>query len=56
MGYRPLSSFVRDADDLLKMPMDQLATEVLLPHLKGCEGVSGDTLFQNGKISRHNFF
>jgi hypothetical protein len=41
MGYRSLASLVANADDLLKMSMNELAKEVLLTHLKS-HGVRRD--------------
>ena len=39
MGYRSLRSLVQNADDLLKMPMEALAPDVLLTHLKSRQGM-----------------
>jgi hypothetical protein len=53
--YRPLSSLVPNAADLLALEAEQLGG-VLLTHLKSYEGLSGNSIYQGGKISQHNFF
>ena len=55
MSYRSLSSLVLDAADLLALEVEELAG-VLLIHLNSYEGVSGNTVYQHGGISHHNFF
>jgi uncharacterized protein (TIGR02391 family) len=52
--YRPLSSFVPNAADLLTLEVEELAG-VLLIHLKSYEGVPGNSVYQNGLISEKNF-
>lgn len=53
--YRSLSSLVPNAADLLGLEVEELAG-VLLMHLNSYEGVSGNTVYQHGGISHHNFF
>jgi hypothetical protein len=53
MAYRSLSSLVPTADELLAMDMQHLGP-VLLTHLKGYDGMAGNTVYQNGRISRGN--
>jgi len=53
--YRSLSSLVPNAADLLGLEVEELAG-VLLIHLNSYEGVSGNTVYQHGGISHHNFF
>jgi len=55
MGYRSLSSLIPDASHLLYLEVEELAG-VLLLHLNSYEGVSGNSVYQNGGISRHNVF
>lgn len=55
MAYRSLSSLVPKAEDLLALEVEELAG-VLLIHLNSYEGVYGNSIYQNGAISRHNFF
>jgi uncharacterized protein (TIGR02391 family) len=55
MALRSLSSLVPNAVDLLALPVEELAG-VLLDHLNSYEGVSGNTISQNGGISHNNFF
>ena len=52
---RSLSSLVPNATDLLGLEVEELAG-VLLIHLNGYEGVSGNSINQHGGISRHNLF
>jgi uncharacterized protein (TIGR02391 family) len=52
--YRSLSSFVPNAADLLALEVEELAG-LLLIHLKSYEGVSGNSVYQNGLISEKNF-
>jgi hypothetical protein len=56
MALRSLSWLVPTADELLKLPREKLAREVLLVHLKSYEGLAGNSISYNGKISKHNFF
>jgi hypothetical protein len=51
--YRPLSSFVSNADDLLVLEVEELAG-ILLMHLRSLEG-AGTSICQNGLISQRNF-
>jgi len=53
--YRSLSSLVPNAADLLALEVEELAG-VLLMHLNSYEGLSGNTVYQHGGISHHNFF
>ena len=53
--YRSLSSLVPNAADLLVLEVEELAG-VLLIHLNSYEGVSGNSIYQHGGISHHNFF
>lgn len=53
--YRSLSSLVPNAADLLALEVEELAG-VLLIHLNSYQGVSGNTVYQHGGISHHNFF
>jgi uncharacterized protein (TIGR02391 family) len=53
--FRPLSSFIPNAADLLALEVEELAG-VLLVHLNGYGGVSGNSIYQHGGISHHNFF
>lgn len=53
--FRSLSSLVPNADDLLALEVEELAG-ILLMHLNSYEGVSGNTVYQHGGISYHNFF
>jgi uncharacterized protein (TIGR02391 family) len=53
--YRSLSSLVPNAADLLALEVEELAG-VLLIHLNSYEGVSGNSIYQHGGISHHNFF
>lgn len=55
MAYHSLSSLIPNAADLLALPVEELAG-VLLVHLNSLEGVSGNSINQNGGISHHNFF
>ena len=55
MALRPLKSFFPTADELLQQDLPTLA-RVLLVHLKSYDGVSGNSIYQLGKISKHNFF
>jgi hypothetical protein len=55
--YRPLSSLVPTADELLKLEVKALGN-ILLTHLKSYEGVAGNTVYpvyQNGLLSQSNF-
>src|SRR5271169_4423691 len=52
--YRSLSSLVPNAADLLSLEVEELAG-VLLMHLKSFEGVSGNSVYQNGQICQSNF-
>jgi hypothetical protein len=54
MAVRPISSFdgARTADELLSLNMQQLA-EIVLQHLKSCEGCS--PVCQHGKMHRRYF-
>jgi uncharacterized protein (TIGR02391 family) len=54
MMYRALSSLIPDAKALLSLEVEELAG-VLLVHLKSYEGVSGNSVYQNGLISQKNF-
>jgi hypothetical protein len=53
--YRSLSSLVPSASDLLALEVEELAG-VLLMHLNSYERVSGNSVYQHGSISHHNFF
>ena len=53
--YRSLSSLVPNAGDLLDLEVEELAG-VLLTHLNSYEGVSGNAVYQNGRIGHKNFF
>lgn len=53
--YRSLSSLVPNASDLLALDVEELAG-VLLVHLNSYEGLSGNSVYQHGIISEHNFF
>jgi uncharacterized protein (TIGR02391 family) len=53
--FRPLSSFVPDAADILSLEVEELAG-VLLMHLNSYEGMYGNSVYQNGLISQTNFF
>jgi len=53
MPYRALSSLIPTADELLAMDMESLGP-IFLTHLKSYEGVSGNTVFQNGKLHLGN--
>ncbi len=55
MAFRSLSSLVSNAADLLALEAEELAG-VLLAHLNSYEGVCGNSICQQGGISRHNFF
>src|SRR5260370_27344064 len=55
MASRSLLSLVPDAAHLLDLQVEERAG-VLLIHLNSYEGVSGNSIYQNGGISRHNFF
>lgn len=55
MGFRSLSSLVPRAEDLLALPVEELAG-VLLDHLNSYEGVSGNSINQHGGIGYSNFF
>lgn len=52
---QPLSSFVRNATDLLALEVEELAG-VLLLHLNSYAGEADSSIFQHGSINRHNFF
>jgi uncharacterized protein (TIGR02391 family) len=52
--FRPLSSFVPDASDLLALEVEELAG-VLLAHLNSYEGLTGNSVYQNGLLSQSNF-
>jgi hypothetical protein len=52
--YRSLSSLVPNAADLLDLEVEELAG-VLLTHLNSYEGVSGNSVYQNGRIGHKNF-
>jgi uncharacterized protein (TIGR02391 family) len=54
MSFRPLSSLVPSAAELLALEIEELAG-VMLIHLKSYEGVSGNSVYQNGLISPNNF-
>jgi len=49
--YRSLSSLVPNAADLLDLEVEELAG-VLLTHLNSYEGVSGNSVYQNGRIGQ----
>ena len=53
--YRSLSSLVPNVADFLALEVEDLAG-VLLMHLNSYEGLSGNTVYQHGGISHHNFF
>jgi hypothetical protein len=53
MAIRSLKSFFPTADELLALDMPHLGP-VLLTHLKSYEGVSGNTVFQHGKLHLGN--
>ena len=53
--YRSLSFLVPNAADILALEVEELAG-VLLMHLNSYEGVSGNSVYQHGGISQHNFF
>jgi uncharacterized protein (TIGR02391 family) len=53
--YRPLLALVPDATDLLALEVEELAG-VLLVHLNTREGLYGNSVYQNGTVSHHNFF
>jgi hypothetical protein len=53
--YRSLSSLVPNAADSLALAVEELAG-VLLMHLNSYEGVSGNSVYQHGGMSQHNFF
>ena len=53
--YRSLSSLVPNSADLLSLEVEHLAG-VLLTHLNSHEGVTNDSVYQHGRINRHNFF
>jgi uncharacterized protein (TIGR02391 family) len=52
--YHSLSSLVPNAADLLALEIEELAG-VLLIHLNSYEGVTGNSIYQNGRISQNNF-
>jgi hypothetical protein len=52
--YRPLSSLVPKAEDLLNLDVEALGN-VLLTHLKSYDGQSGNSVYQNGLLSQSNF-
>jgi hypothetical protein len=52
--YRSLLSLIPTADELLALELPELA-RTLLVHLKSYEGVHGNTVYQNGRISLNNF-
>ena len=51
--YRPLSSLVPNASDLLALEVEELAG-VLLTHLNSYEGMAGNSVYQNGLLSLNN--
>lgn len=53
--YQSLPSLISNADDLLALDVEELAG-VLLTHLNSYEGLSGNSVYQHGGISHHNFF
>jgi len=53
--YQSLPSLIPNADDLLALEVEELAG-VLLTHLNSYEGLSGNSVYQQGRISHHNFF
>jgi uncharacterized protein (TIGR02391 family) len=53
--YRSLSSLVPNAADPLDLEVEELAG-VPLTHLNSYEGVSGNSVYQNGRIGHKNFF
>lgn len=52
--YRSLSSLIHTADELLSLDVDALGG-LLLTHLKSYDGVSSNSVYQNGLISQGNF-
>ena len=52
--YRSLSSLVPSATDLLALEVEELAG-VLLAHLNSYEGLSGNAVYQHGRVSLRNF-
>jgi hypothetical protein len=52
MAFRPLSSFISNADELLSLDLPRLG-RILILHLKGYEGLN--TVFQNGRLNRDYF-
>jgi uncharacterized protein (TIGR02391 family) len=53
--YRSISSLVPNSADLLALEVEELAG-VLLTHFNSHEGVVNDSVYQHGRINRHNFF
>src|SRR6266446_6913386 len=53
--YRSLSSFVPNAADLLTLQVEELAG-ILFAHLNSFQGVTNNSVYQNGLISQNEFF
>jgi hypothetical protein len=52
MAFRPLSSLISNADELLSLDLPRLG-RILILHLKSYEGLN--TVFQNGRLNRDYF-
>jgi hypothetical protein len=52
--FRPLSSLIPNAADLLSLEIEELGALLWL-HLNSYEGVANNSVYQNGLISQSNF-